>query len=253
MVLLTFDFDAESAQMRQTPDLPVAISKGRYARIGIERILETLRKFGISSTFFVPGWTAQRYDDQVRLLLADGHEIGTHGYLHERLNEMKPAEEWKMHEKSSNIIEQITGRKPMGFRAPYWEWSTSTLTFLRKAGYRYDSSLMDEDEPYLLSDEGKPTGMVELPVSWTLDDWGLFEVDRRGPDEVFEIWRAEFEAIYERNIPYFMLTMHPECIGRPARIRMLELLIESMIRKPGVAFSTCAEVAEHWAGRPRVE
>lgn len=250
IVLLTFDFDAESAEMRKTPNLPVTISKGQYgARVGLLRIQETLAKYGIKSTFFVPSWTAQKYETLVRSLVTEGHEIGAHGYLHENFASMTSSDEWKVHEKSAQVLELIAGKRPLGFRAPYWEWSTSTLGFLRRIGYLYDSSLMSDDQPYVLSENGALTGIVELPVEWSLDDWMHFEIDRRSPDEVLDLWRSEFEAIYERGIPYFLLTMHPECIGRPARIRMLELLIEVMAKKPGVVFSTCADVADYWSKR----
>ncbi len=254
IVLLTFDFDAESAQVRKSPNLPVTLSKGQYGgRVGLQRVQELLGRYGIISTFFVPSWTAQKYEDLIRSLVAGGHEIASHGYLHENFGEMTSEEEWKVHEKSVRVLEVVAGKRPLGFRAPYWEWSNSTLGFLRKIEYRYDSSLMNDDQPYVISEDGSLTGIVELPVDWSLDDWALFEIDRKGPDEVFGMWRAEFEAVYERNIPYFMLTMHPECIGRPSRIRMLELLIETMVTKPGVVFSSCADIAEYWAAKTHLE
>lgn len=247
VICLTFDFDAESAEMRRSPHLPVKLSKGQFGpRVGLERVLAVLDKYAIRSTFFVPAWTAQKYEPSMRDILSRGHEVGAHGYLHENLGELKPEEEWRVMEKSVRLLENTVGVRPLGFRAPYWEWSLNTLGYLRRLNFMYDSSLMNDDKPYLIEVEGERTDTVELPVEWMLDDWPLFEVERRSPSEVFEIWSGEFEAVYQLGISYFMLTMHPECIGRASRIRMLESFVDRMSAQKGVVFARCVEVADHW-------
>ncbi|HYM40472.1 MAG TPA: polysaccharide deacetylase family protein, partial [Thermoplasmata archaeon] len=184
-VALTFDVDAESAQVRETPNLPVALSKGRFARIGVPRILDLLDKYGIRSTFFTPGWTAQAYPEMLRDIVRRGHELAAHGYLHEHLAELDVDAERKVHERSVSILEAFTGQRPRGFRAPYYEWSERTPGILRELGFRYDSSRMDDDEPYRI-DDGPAAGLTELPVEWFLEDWVFFEEQRQPPSAVLE-------------------------------------------------------------------
>jgi peptidoglycan/xylan/chitin deacetylase (PgdA/CDA1 family) len=244
VVLLTFDFDAESAQVRKTPHLPVTLSKGQFARVGVDRILRLLDRYGIRATFFTPAWTARQYSELVHEIVQRGHEIAAHGYLHENLSELDENKERGVHEKSMKMLAETAGKKPVGFRAPYWEWSQRTLGFLRKYQFAYDSSLMNDDKPYLM-ESSSGTEIYELPVEWFLDDWALFEERRQSPGMVFEAWKSEFDAVHELGIGYFMLTMHPECIGRASRMCMLEQLVNHIRAKNGIEFARCDELVEH--------
>ncbi len=240
--LLTFDIDAESAQVRKSPHLPVSLSKGQFARVGVERILALLDTFDIRATFFTPAWTAEHYADMIRGIVAKGHEMAAHGDLHENFSEMDDAAEEAVHAKSVRVLEALVGKKPIGFRAPYWEWSTRTGALLRKYGFTYDSSLMDNDRPYRIH-EGSAAGLAELPVDWVLDDWMLFEEKQQPPSSALETWTSEFDAAYDLGTGYFILAMHPECIGRGSRMRVLEQLIRHMRTKKDVAIGRCEEVA----------
>jgi peptidoglycan/xylan/chitin deacetylase (PgdA/CDA1 family) len=247
-VLLTFDFDAESAQVRKTPHLPVTLSKGQFApRVGIPRILDLLDECDIKATFFTPSWTARTYPKETREIIRRRHEVATHGFLHENLSELSDEQETKIHRDSIQIIEELTGERPVGFRAPYWEWSTRTFACLQECGFTYDSSLMNDDKPYPLKD-GTKAGMYELPVEWFLDDWTLFEVEHQSPTIIFDTWKHEFDAVYALGVGYFMLTMHPECIGRASRILLLKKLIEHISRKRNVTFVRCDELVQQLMG-----
>lgn len=240
-MLLTFDIDAESVQIRETPHLPVALSKGQFARVGMERILDLLERYDIRSTFFVPSWTAEHYPDVVHAAVDRGHEIGAHGYQHEDFSTLDEAAERSIHERSVRILKEVAGKKPIGFRAPFWIWSSRTLGFLRRYGFVYDSSLMDQDRPYRIPGPARPD-MYELPVDWEYDDWPFFEELHQPPRLVLETWKADFDAALHFGAGYFILAMHPECIGRGSRIRMLEDLVKYMRDQPGVAFTRCDEL-----------
>jgi peptidoglycan/xylan/chitin deacetylase (PgdA/CDA1 family) len=246
-VLLTFDLDADSAvrgAYSGRPDELVARSKGKFGpKVGLPRILDLLDKHSIKSTFFVPGWVAETYSESVKEIARRGHEIAAHGYKHENLAELNSqAEEIEIFRKTIDRLQVVTGQRPAGFRAPDWEFSPFTLENLLKFNFTYDSSLMDDEKPYVIESKGKPTDVVELPVSWLLDDWAIFEVHRRSPSDAFDSWTQEFNALYAANVPYFNLTMHPQTTGRASRTAMLETLIKTMKRR-GVTFTRCTDLA----------
>ncbi|MHA1801788.1 MAG: polysaccharide deacetylase family protein [Candidatus Heimdallarchaeaceae archaeon] len=234
-VCLTFDFDADSTQFRLGED-PVRVSKGQFAvQRGLSRILKLLNKYEIKSTFFVCGWVAENYPGHIDEINTAEHEIAAHGYLHENLDKLEFNEEIIVHEHTNQILEGMVGRV-RGFRAPYWKLSKNTLSIISEMGYVYDSSLMDEDRPYVYSVPESPKNLVEFPVEWFLDDWVLFEVHQKSPQEVFDIWKAQFDAILrmddlEEGKRVFTLTCHPSCIGHAYRINVLERLIRYMKTK----------------------
>ncbi|MHA1722079.1 MAG: polysaccharide deacetylase family protein [Candidatus Baldrarchaeia archaeon] len=244
-LILTFDFDAESAEYRKCPDKPVKLSKGIYgAKKGLPRILNLLDKHQIKATFFVCGWVAEKYPEITREIVKRGHEVAAHGYLHENLSELSYHEEEEVFRKTIKAIESVCKVKPKGFRAPYWEFSENTLSFLGKYEFLYDSSFMDDDIPYIIELE-ENRKIVELPVEWVLDDWQLFEVHRKTPAQVYETWISEIDAAYEERT-LTVLTMHPQCIGRPSRIRLLDDLIVYAKRYKKLWITKAIDVAK-WA------
>jgi len=247
IVCLTFDLDAESSEIRKLED-PVKISKGQFAiRRGIPRILSLLAKHSIPATFFSVGWVAEQYPETVRSIITQDHEIAAHGYLHEEFDTLSRYEEQSILEKTNQCLEAL-GVQIKGFRAPYWKISSNTLKLIAKMGFLYDSSLMDDDRPYLLQIPDIPAPIVEFPVSWYLDDWPAFEIDRKPPSVVFETWKAQFDTFYDvEDIPedlrVFSLTNHPSCIGHTYRLQVLEWLIEHM-KAYDVKFARMGDVAE---------
>jgi peptidoglycan/xylan/chitin deacetylase (PgdA/CDA1 family) len=220
----------------------VAHSKGQFGpKVGIPRILDLLDRYSIKSTFFVPGWTADNYPESVREVIRRGHEVGVHGYRHENLAQLNSQEsEVAIFRRSIDRLQALTGQPPLGFRAPDWEFSPYTMENLVRFNFKYDSSLMDREEPYVMPS----SRIVELPVAWSWDDWGSFEVHRRSPSEVFSGWMEEFTALYKTKMPYFNLTMHPQTIGRVSRVVMLENLVKAMKKREGVRFSRCIDLVK---------
>jgi peptidoglycan/xylan/chitin deacetylase (PgdA/CDA1 family) len=187
----------------------------------------------------------------VKRIAAAGHEIGIHGWIHERNSLLAEADERVLMTRAIDTLTEITGRRPVGLRTPSWDYSPNTLKLVRELGLLYDSSLMADDAPYLVLSDGEPTGVVELPVEWILDDYPYFGMDRFStirphtpPSAVFEIWAAEFDQAYEEG-GLFVLTMHPHVIGHRSRIRMLERLVRHMKQRPGVWFATHEQVARY--------
>lgn len=252
-VALSFDFDAETNALRDVQYSPGVLSQGEYSgRVSIPRILCLLDKYRIPASFFVPAVTALLHPAEVKAIAAAGrHEVGLHGWIHERNSLLTEAEERECMKKSFDTLKQITGRAPVGIRTPSWDFSAATLKLIRELGLLYDSSLMADDRPYKILENGKRTGVVELPVEWLLDDYPYFGFDRYSsvrphipPSEVFEIWAAEFDKAYEEGT-LFVLTMHPKYIGHRSRVLMLERLIQHMLARESVWFATHEAVARY--------
>ena len=251
-VLLTFDFDAESSKVAKGQTSPTPISQGQYgARVGLPRILTLLAQYEIKATIFIPGWTAERYPDLVRKIQADGHEIGHHGYAHVSPVKLSREEEKEQLEKGFAALEKVASIQPKGYRSPAWDLSNNSIDLFKEFGFEYESSLMGDDfQLYRIGTEDGSPGLVEIPISWILDDFVHFEIVENGvglasPSSVYEIWAGEFEGAYaEQGV--FCLTMHPQVIGRYPRIRMLEKLIQFMRGHPGVEFTTCSNAVAAW-------
>jgi peptidoglycan/xylan/chitin deacetylase (PgdA/CDA1 family) len=254
---LTFDMDAEAAILtadiasvhRMTP-----MSHQSYGPlVAVPRILSLLARHGITATFFVPGYSAHRYPEVVRTIAEAGHEIAHHSYFHENTIGMDAKTEGDMLDLGLRALWDVAGVRPEGYRAPMWELNYHTPALLAERGFRYDSSLMDSDHPYLLAVEAGAT-LAEVPVSWGLDDWeqyaylpgltgsGLIE----SPVKALEMWTLELEAMHRLGAA-FVLTCHPFLSGRPSRAHALELLIERMKCLDGLWITTVAEVARHTA------
>ena len=175
------------------------------------------------------------------------HEIGIHGWIHESLPDIDDrAEEERLLNKAIDFWTKATGKKPVGYRAPAWAFSKYTLDLIRKAGFQYDSSAMAMDEPYELVSNGQPTGMVELPVDWILDDYPYFISNGAlpAPELIFKVYQDEFDQAYLEGT-MFMLTMHPMVSGHRSRIIYLDKLIAYMKSKPGVWFATGQQIADY--------
>jgi len=255
-VVLSFDLDAESLWTARDPEnleRPVTLSQGEYGpRRGVPRILNLLKRYDIKATFFVTGWAMEKHPDAVRSIVADGHEIGHHGYHHEWLDTVTPEQEREIMAKGVGMVKDFTGQKPVGYRSPSWEFTPQTIRLLRDNHFKYTSNMMNDDLPYLHRLDGEEIPLVELPVSWIMDDAPYFLYSTRlvgrtitDPNQVYSIWEQEYSGFYDEGL-CFVLTMHPQITGRPSRTAMLERLIRRMRGDPGVWFATGREVADFW-------
>ena len=251
-VALSFDSDHDTNELRDGGRSIGRMSWGQYGnRVGVPRILELLKRSSIPATFFVPAVSALLYPDEQRRVIAEGHEIGLHGWIHELNSILPEKDERELHLRAAETLTGITGTRPVGMRTPSWDFSPATLTIQREMGLLYDSSLMADDDPYELNQDGEPTGIVELPVEWIRDDAVYFNMNRfqalrpyTPPLSVLDIFRREFDQAYEDG-GLFLLTMHPHVIGYRSRMFILEELIRHMQARPGVWFATHRDVALH--------
>jgi peptidoglycan/xylan/chitin deacetylase (PgdA/CDA1 family) len=245
----TFDLDAETLWMARGVSEPVALSQGTFGVLeGLPRILDLLRAAHIRASFFVPAWVAERHRDAVRAIVADGHEVGCHGDVHERVRDLDPAQEEKILVRSLDVLTHVTGIRPRGYRAPAWQVSNGTLGLLARHGFHYSSNFMDRLTPYRHpAVDGRE--IVEIPVAWVLDDapFFMFTGQRaiQPPGPVLDGWLAELDGICEAGgIANF--TFHPQLIGRPSRLACLKRLIGHARTTPGVWIARLDDVASHY-------
>ncbi|MGQ0767530.1 MAG: polysaccharide deacetylase family protein [Gemmatimonadota bacterium] len=248
-VLLSFDVDNETVSLRFGEPTIGALSQGEYgSRVALERVVNLLDRNRIPASFFIPAVSLMLAPRQVDIIKRSGrHEFGVHGWIHE-MNATLPADvERRLLRQAIDTLTSMTGSRPVGYRAPSWNFSPNTLTILREMGFLYESSLMADDSPYELLQNGEPTGIVELPVEWILDDAPLFNPQGNAyssPRDVAQVWIDEFDRAWsERTM--FLLTMHPHIVGHRSRIVALELLIAHIQSKPGVWWGTHREAAEY--------
>lgn len=247
MVCLTIDFDGTGNEVGKGLKPFGKHSIGRYsARRGVPRHLELLERLGIPATFFIPGYDAECSPDVVKEIAVSGHEIGAHGYLHEGVL-LEPYEEARRLKHTHQILGELTGTPPKGWRSPSGQKTSTTLAALKELGYDYDSSDKDADSPYLLK-MGRNDTLVEIPNNtYSLDDFPFFNFSMTPVSEVVEQWEAEFSARYAQG-GFFMLTIHPRAgwgAGTPSRTAGLERVLRFIQQHQGVEFMRLIDVSDH--------
>lgn len=269
---MTFDFDAMSGFIARGMTTPTAISRGEFGAIGVRRLLALLKKYQIPATFYVPGVVIGTYPEVCEEIVGAGHEIGHHGWTHTPPANLEAQAEEDGLIRGIDAIERLTGAKPRGFRSPSWDLSQTTIGLLLRHGFLYDSSMMGNDHsPYKVraGDRielaepvvfGRETQLLEIPISWTLDDFPHFEYLRTGTgvmpglmnaSGVLENWIDDFEYM-TRTTEWGVLTYtcHPYVIGRGHRMMMLERLLLHLIERNAV-FERAEDVAREYLGSAR--
>jgi len=263
-------------------DSPDDISRGLFAgEVGTPRLLELFRRHDLRTTWFVPGHSIETFPEQIDAIVAAGHEVGVHGYSHENPIAMSREQETEVLDKCIALVEEVTGRRPTGYVAPWWEFSRVTNELLLERGIKYDHSLMHRDfEPYYVRvgdswtpidyaapsahDWMKPlvrgdeTNLVEIPANWYLDDLPPMMFIKASPNShgfvnprhLEEMWRDQFDWVYrEQDYSVVTFTVHPDVSGRPQVLLMLERLIAHINGHEGVRWATFDEIADDFLAR----
>jgi peptidoglycan/xylan/chitin deacetylase (PgdA/CDA1 family) len=254
-VSITWDVDVDSglryAHGAKADALMATQSFVKYSpRVALPRLMQVFATLELRLTFFVPGWVIDTFPSAVEQIRRHGHEIGLHGYLHERSHQLAKTDEAEVVERALRAYENLLGGRPRGWRAPGFAFSDNSLELLLAAGFDYDSSLMGNDLPYVI--EGASGQLLELPTDWTLDDWPYYMHNRDfnytmpicAPARAMEVFRAEFDAAH-RYGALWISVWHPFLSGRPARLHAIVELVEYMRSKRGVWFAPLEEICDH--------
>ena len=262
-------------------DSPDDISRGMFAgEVGTPRLVNLFKRLGVKTTWFIPGHSIETFPEQTAMVVEAGHEIGIHGYSHENPISMTPEQEEAVLDKCIDLVTKVSGRRPTGYVAPWWEFSPVTNELLLKKGIKYDHSLMHKDfEPYYVRvgdrwtlidyskkpqewmkplQRGTETDLIEIAGSWYLDDLPPMMFIKKAPNShgfvnprhLEEMWRDQFDWVYrEMDYAVFTMTIHPDVSGRPQVLLMLERLFNHITRHPGVRFTTFDDIANDFARR----
>ncbi len=249
-VALSFDADHETFEMGLGGQAMGRLAWGEFGRrVGVPRILALLERHVVPASFFVPAVSALIDPDEPRRIIAGGHEIGIHGWIHENNSQLPYEEERALMLRARDTLAKLAGREPVGLRSANWDTSPNTVRIVKEMGLTYDSSMMADEEPYELLLDGEPTGVVEVPVEWLRDDAVYFLFNRNPatrpyatPEDVLRIFLREFDAAHEEG-SVFQLVMHPFVIGYRSRIWILDEIIRHAKAKGGVWFATHEQVA----------
>lgn len=268
IVCITFDFDALSGWIARGMTTPSPISRGEFGpNVALPRILALLRKYDVPTSWYIPGHTLETYPDQCRQVCDAGHEIGHHGWTHRPPASLTREQEESELARANEQIRKLTGRHARGYRSPSWDLSPHSVELLLKHGFTYDSSMMGDDyTPYRVRQGdvielekpavfGKETPLIEMPISWTLDDFPHFEYIRTpnlimpglmNANDVLSNWVDDFMYLRD-NLEWGVITytFHPFVIGRGHRMLALEKLI-AKLKDNGAVFMRLEEAAaEH--------
>ncbi|SRR5581483_3141311 len=254
--MLCFDVDGETTALSEDTALAsrrTLMSQCEYGpRIGVPRLLGLLAHLQVPATFFVPAYIAENHPRMLEAIVAGGHEIGLHGYLHEKLAHLTEAQEEGILLRSIDILTRLTGSRPVGYRAPWFEINPWTPSLLARHNIGYCASEMGDDVPYF-----HENGLVEIPGQWMLEDWEQFAFNAEPAwgfvpencSKVFDLWWREFKAMHDFGC-CFVLTLHPWLSGRPSRVRLLEEMVTAMREQGGVWFACGREIAAYFRKHP---
>lgn len=238
-------------ELRDGETTPGKLAQGEYgARVAAPKIVRLLGEYDVAASFFMPAVSALLHPEEVEAYTASGHEVAVHGWIHERNMLLGRDDELDLTGRALDTLEKLSGVRPTGIRTPSWDFSENTLSVIRELGFVYDSSLMADDEPYELVAQGKPTGIVEIPVEWIRDDAPYFMMERYAslrpympPRSALQIWIDEFDAARTEG-GLFQLTLHPHIIGHRSRLVVLRALLDHISQHSDVWFATHAQIAD---------
>lgn len=262
-------------------DSPDDISRGLFAgEVGSMRLLKLFDRFGIKTTWFIPGHSIETFPEQMKAVANAGHEIGIHGYSHENPIAMTREQEITVLDKCIDLVTKLSGKRPTGYVAPWWEFSNVTNELLLKKGIKYDHSLMNNDfHPFYVRVgdswtpidyskhpnewmrplvRGEETDLIDIPGSWYLDDLPPMMFIKSAPNshgfvnprDIEQLWCDQFDWVYrEYDYAVFTMTIHPDVSGRPQVLLMLERMYDYLSGHPGVKFCTFDEIADDFRRR----
>jgi peptidoglycan/xylan/chitin deacetylase (PgdA/CDA1 family) len=249
--------------------------------VGVPRLLKLFKKYGIKTTWFIPGHSLETFPEEMKAVRDAGHELGLHGYSHENPVAMSVQQQTDILEHTYKLLTDFNhGVPPKGSVAPWWETSKEGTEILLEKGIEYDHSSMAHDcQAYYMRDadswskidyaakaetwmqplrKGNETGLVCIPANWYLDDLPPMMFIKSSPNshgwvnsrDVEQLWKDTFSYCYREEEEFiFPITVHPDVSGRPHVLLMLERFIEWVNTHDNVQWVPMIEMAHDFRAK----
>lgn len=223
------------------------------SRVGIWRILQLLRNYEITSTFYACAVALEQAPDVAAAMVEDGHGLVSHGYRWEEAFRLSRDEEAERIGMAIESFERTVGRRPVGWYCRYGPSVNTRELLVAEGGFRYDCDAYNDDLPYFVSVSGKQHLVV--PYSPDVNDFRFWQSPGMVTgDHFFTYLKDSFDVLYEEGAqdPKMMsIGLHPRIIGRPGRIGGLTKFFEYVRGFSDVVFLTRDEIADSWIDQSR--
>jgi peptidoglycan/xylan/chitin deacetylase (PgdA/CDA1 family) len=249
-IVLTFEHQSGEGAPLFAGDRPNYMVGGAMqygARRGIWNILELLDQYQVKATFFVVGTTAEKYPEGLRATVKAGHEIAGMGYGFESIRTASEERERSIVRRSKAALQDVAGSMVQGWRCPDYRISPQTIDILADEGLIWDSSLLNDDLPYLFKCHSRT--MVEIPFTTSTADKtfiGYPYPQRGGADGLSSVWNNEFDVLYresEKSPRMLILSLQTWATGRPAPLRVLGQFLDRLAGHEELRFMRCSDIA----------
>lgn len=255
-VMFTFDYDVEYLRYSRNGGKMGGFadrSRGEYGVVeGLDRVLAILDRYGVKSTFYVPGAVIDEYPDSVQQIVDAGMEIACHGWFHESDLDMEESEAEDILVRSMERIRSLTGKDPVGHRACFNVTQSFMPDLLARHGFLYSSIMKDRDWAYPYPWEEGQSPLIELPTEHTFDDYTWFFFTFSDPAHranypigyVLDFWKDSFDELASEGDKVLVVKLHPQLIGRASRSVLLERFLQYCLEHDAWVTS-CEEVATY--------
>lgn len=225
------------------PDLPNWAWHEYGMRVGFWRILDAIRKLGVTPTLAINGLVCRTYPRVAQAAKDAGWEFMGHGWLQAPMHKVEDPR--KAIADTVAAIREFTGKPPKGWESPGLTETYETPDHLAEAGIEYVANWVLDDQPVYVATASKP--LVSVPYSLEINDIAMMVIQNHPAEELLRRGKDYFDRLYEdsaASMRVMAIAVHPYLTGAPHRIRYLEELYRHILGKPGVVHWTGGEIAD---------
>ena len=218
-------------------------------RTGMARLTQTLEDHGFRASVHTSGLVAQRWPHLIEQAAANGHEIVGHGWAQDQpMWAMDEAQDREAVRMTSEVIEAVTGRRPVGWSSQASRRGDYTVSSLLAEGYLYTRDFRDADLPYVAASQGEKR-LLAMPRTDDINDLPIFALRGLAPTTFVDYFKRSFDQLYAEGegTPQVMTCVtHAYIAGKPWGASALAECLKHVRAHDRVWISTGREVAEHY-------